>query len=107
MNAEGETLSPRILGREEKKDESIVFRIWQFLSFMASTSTKVFSLQGKGLKLDLRSDIIPHLKDVDPTTIEEVHLGGNTIGVEAAKALAEFLEKTTALKVCGGKHTRF
>ena len=66
---------------------------------MASTSAKVFSLQGKSLKLDSRSDIEPHLKDVDPTIVEEIHLGGNTIGVEAAKALAEFLEKTTVLKV--------
>lgn len=73
---------------------------------MASTSTRVFSLQGKSLKLDSRSDIEPHLKDVDPATIEEVHLGGNTIGVEAAKALAQFLEKTTVLKVCGGIHTQ-
>jgi hypothetical protein len=74
---------------------------------MASTSTKVFSLQGKSLKLDSRSDIEPHLDDVDPTVIEEIHLGGNTIGVEAAKALAEFLEKTTILKVCDGFHNRF
>lgn len=74
---------------------------------MATTSTKVFSLQGKSLKLDSRSDIEPHLKDVDPTVIEEVHLGGNTIGVEAAKALAEFLEKTTVLKVCGDVYSRF
>lgn len=60
--------------------------------------SKVFSLQGKGLKLDTRADIEPYLKDV-PTTIEEIHLGGNTIGVEAAEALAEFLAKTTHLKV--------
>jgi len=73
---------------------------------MASTSTKVFSLQGKSLKLDSRSDIESHLKGVDPTVIEEIHLGGNTIGVEAAKALAEFLEKTTVLKVCGGIYSR-
>ncbi|KAF9778712.1 hypothetical protein BJ322DRAFT_1014467 [Thelephora terrestris] len=66
---------------------------------MASTSTKVFSLQGKSLKLDSRSDIEPHLENVDPAVVEEIHLGGNTIGVEAAKALAEFLEKTTVLKV--------
>ena len=72
---------------------------------MASTSTKVFSLQGKSLKLDSRSDIDPHLKIVDPTVVEEIHLGGNTIGVEAAKALAEFLEKTTVLKVCNGIYT--
>lgn len=74
---------------------------------MAPTSTKVFSLQGKSLKLDSRSDIEPHLKGVDPTIIEEIHLGGNTIGVEAAKALAELLEKTTALKVCGRIDPRF
>lgn len=72
---------------------------------MASTSTKVFSLQGKSLKLDSRSDIEPHLNNVDPTVIEEIHLGGNTIGVEAAKTLAEFLEKTTILKVCDGIHS--
>jgi len=74
---------------------------------MTPTSTKVFSLQGKSLKLDSRSDIELHLKGVDPTAIEEIHLGGNTIGVEAAKALAEFLGKTTALKVCGGIYSRF
>jgi len=58
----------------------------------------IFSLQGRGLKLDTRADIEPYLKDV-PTTIEEIHLGGNTIGVEAAQALADFLATTTALKV--------
>ena len=61
--------------------------------------SKVFSLQGKGLKINTRADIEPYLKDV-PVTIEEIHLGGNTIGVEAAEALAEFLAKTTHLKVC-------
>ncbi|KAI0916951.1 hypothetical protein AcW2_007209 [Taiwanofungus camphoratus] len=60
--------------------------------------SKIFSLQGRGLKLDTRVDIEPHLKGV-PTTIEEIHLGGNTIGVEAARALAEFLSETTALKI--------
>lgn len=76
-------------------------------AFMASIPTKVFSLQGKGLKLDSRSDIEPHLKNVDPTVIEEIHLGGNTVGIGAAEALAEFLKKTTTLKVGGGIFTRF
>jgi Ran GTPase-activating protein 1 len=62
-------------------------------------STKILSLQGKSLKLNTRADIEPWLRDADPTIIEEIHLGGNTIGVDAAKALAEFLEKTTVLKV--------
>ena len=67
---------------------------------MASTSTtKNFSLHGKGLKLDTRADIEPYLKDVDPTIIEEIHFGGNTLGVDASQALAEFLDKTEVLKV--------
>ena len=65
---------------------------------MASDS-QILSLAGKGLKLHTREDIEPWLQDIDPTIIEEVHFGGNTIGVEAAEALAGFLDKTTSLKV--------
>ncbi|KAI0338871.1 RNI-like protein [Trametopsis cervina] len=64
-----------------------------------ATSTKIFSLHGRGLKLDSRADIAPLLQEVDPAVIEEIHFGGNTIGVEASLALAEFLEKTQALKI--------
>ncbi|KAF9483425.1 RNI-like protein [Pholiota conissans] len=63
------------------------------------TSSTIFSLHGKGLKLDTRADLEPYLKDVDPTIIEEIHFGGNTIGVDASEALSEFLSKTTVLKV--------
>ena len=59
----------------------------------------VFSLLGKQLKLDTRADIEPHLAKYDPTVIEEIHFGGNTVGVEAAQALGEFLGKTTKLRV--------
>ena len=62
-------------------------------------TSRVFSLQGKGLKLDKGEDIEPYLKDIDPTKIEEIHLGGNTLGVGASEALAEFLKKTEVLKV--------
>ncbi|KAG6813593.1 hypothetical protein H0H92_009638 [Tricholoma furcatifolium] len=65
---------------------------------MAST-TKNFSLSGRGLKLDTRADLEPILATVDPTVIEEIHFGGNTLGVEASQALGEFLAKTTVLKV--------
>lgn len=65
-------------------------------------ASKILSLHGKGLKLDTRQDLEPWLKDVDPTIIEEIHLGGNTIGVEASKALAEFIDKTTSIKVSTG-----
>lgn len=69
----------------------------------SSIMSKIFTLYGKGLKLDTRADMEPYLKDV-PTTIEEIHLGGNTIGIEAAQTIAEFLTKTTALKVRTPKH---
>ncbi|EJF63240.1 RNI-like protein [Dichomitus squalens] len=57
------------------------------------------SLLGQGLKLDTRADIAPHLVNYDPALIEEIHLGGNTIGVEAAQALADFLAKTEKLRI--------
>ncbi|KAF9262909.1 RNI-like protein [Marasmius fiardii PR-910] len=64
---------------------------------MATSST--FSLHGQGLKLDTRSDMAKHFEGVDPTKIEEIHLGGNTIGVDAALELADFLKKATSIKV--------
>ena len=69
-----------------------------------TVTAKVFSLQGKGLKLDTRADIDPYLHGVDPTRIEEIHLGGNTLGIEAAEAVADFLKKTEVLKVCSATH---
>lgn len=59
----------------------------------------ILSLHGKSLKLDTREDIAPYLADVDPAILEEIHFGGNTIGVEASEALAEFLKKAVSLKV--------
>ncbi|TFK27650.1 RNI-like protein [Coprinopsis marcescibilis] len=58
-----------------------------------------FSLKGKGLKFNTREDIETHLKDVDPSIIEEIYLGGNTIGVDASKALAEWLAKASKLRI--------
>ncbi|KAJ7134879.1 hypothetical protein C8R44DRAFT_838812 [Mycena epipterygia] len=59
----------------------------------------ILSLEGKGLKLNTRADIEPWLADIDPAKIEEIHFGGNTLGVDASLALAEFLEKATNLKI--------
>jgi Ran GTPase-activating protein 1 len=60
---------------------------------------KILSLHGRGLKLDTRADIEPLLTGLDPTTLEEIHFGGNTIGVDASLALADFLQKTQVLRV--------
>ncbi len=64
-----------------------------------ASNPKNFSLHGKSLKLDTKADIEPHLQGVDPTLIEEIHLGGNTLGVDASIALAEFLSIATNIKV--------
>lgn len=60
----------------------------------------IYSIHGKGLKLDSRADIEPYLREINPEVLEEIHLGGNTVGVEAAQALAEVLQKATKLRVC-------
>ena len=62
---------------------------------------RVFSIQGRGLHLDTTADIEPHLRDLHALrdTVEEIHLGGNTFGVEASLALATELKELTVLKV--------
>ena len=59
----------------------------------------IYSIHGKRLKLDTRADIEPYLREIHPEVLEEIHLGGNTIGIEAAQALAEVLQKATKLRV--------
>ena len=61
---------------------------------------KLFTLEGKGLKLNTGDDIEPHIKDLnDSNDYEEIRLQGNTIGVDASKALSSVLEKQKKLKV--------
>lgn len=64
------------------------------------SSKTIFSIQGKGLKLDTRADVETHLKELYAMPdVEEVHMGGNTLGVEACQTIAEILKKATKLKV--------
>ncbi|KAI0599316.1 hypothetical protein F4775DRAFT_550821 [Biscogniauxia sp. FL1348] len=66
---------------------------------MASPS-KVFSLEGKALKLDTAADLEAHigpLRAMDD--VEEVRVLGNTLGVEACKLLGEVLATKKTLKV--------
>jgi Ran GTPase-activating protein 1 len=62
-------------------------------------STKVFSLEGKGLKLDTAEDLEPHIADLRANDVEEVRLLGNTLGVGACKLLGEVLATKKNLKV--------
>ncbi len=65
-----------------------------------ATSSKIFSLEGKGLKLDTAADLEPHIKALRAMEdVEEVRLLGNTLGVEACKVLGEVLETKKMLRV--------
>lgn len=61
---------------------------------------RIFSLEGKGLKLTSADDIEPHIKPLrEMLTLEEVRLQGNTLGIEACKVLGEVLQEKKTLKV--------
>jgi Ran GTPase-activating protein 1 len=65
-------------------------------------SASVFSIHGQGLHLNTAADIEPHLRDLRAVseTVQEIHFGGNTFGINASLALAEVLKDLKALKVC-------
>ncbi|KAJ6781764.1 hypothetical protein PWT90_08822 [Aphanocladium album] len=64
-----------------------------------SDSKKMFSLEGKGLKLTTAEDVEPHIADLRANDVEEVHLLGNSLGIEACKVLGEVLATKKNLKV--------
>ena len=60
-------------------------------------TTKVFSIEGKAIKFNTAADIEPFLADLTDD-VEEIRLSGNTIGIEAAQALALALKGKTKLQ---------
>jgi hypothetical protein len=65
-----------------------------------SIMTTVFSLEGKTLKLNTAEDVAPYVKELDAIeNLEEIRLSGNTLGVEASKAIAAALKKKDSIKV--------
>lgn len=62
--------------------------------------TKVFSLEGKGLKLDTADDLEAHIADLKSMEdVEEVRMLGNTLGIGACKRLGEVLATKKSLQV--------
>lgn len=60
----------------------------------------VFDIVGKNLKLSTKDEIAPYLADLEKIEpLYEIHLGGNTFGVEASQALADVLKTKKSLKV--------
>lgn len=69
-------------------------------SFVYINMSKLFSLEGKGLKLTTAEDIEPHIQVLkENDDVEEVRFLGNTLGIEACEALAKVLETKKSLKV--------
>lgn len=67
---------------------------------MAAASTRVFSLEGKGLKLDTAEDLEAHIAGLRAMDdVEEVRLLGNTLGIGACKLLGEVLATKKSLQV--------
>lgn len=65
-----------------------------------ASSGKIFSLEGKGLKLDTAADLEPHIAELRAMgDVEEVRLLGNTLGVGACKLLGEVLATKKTLQV--------
>ncbi|RSL66716.1 hypothetical protein CEP54_003611 [Fusarium duplospermum] len=63
-------------------------------------SDKLFTLEGKGLKLDTAADLEPHIAPLRAQDdVEEVRLLGNTLGVGACKLLGEVLATKKGLRV--------
>ncbi|KAF8756129.1 Leucine Rich repeat [Rhizoctonia solani] len=63
--------------------------------------SRVFTIHGKGLTLSTREEIEPYIKQMrEIKDLEEVHFGGNTLGVEACQAIAEVLKEVDTLKAC-------
>lgn len=69
---------------------------------IGSSSTKVreFSIAGQKLKLDNASDVSEFVKQLNKAKgLEIVNFSGNTLGLEACKALASALEGHLTLQV--------
>ncbi len=67
---------------------------------MASAPPKVFSLEGKNLKLTTAHDLEPHVAKLRALEdVEEVRLLGNSLGVGACQLLGEILATKRDLRV--------
>ncbi|KAJ4271917.1 Ran GAP Rna1 [Fusarium torreyae] len=64
-----------------------------------ASSDKIFSLEGKSLKLDTAEDLEPHIAPLRSQDVEEVRILGNTLGVGACKLLGEVLATKKNLRV--------
>lgn len=64
------------------------------------SNKKIFSLECMGLKIDSAADLEKYIKELrEMEDIEEIRLQGNTLGIEACRALGEVLQTKKTLQV--------
>ncbi|KAI8940223.1 hypothetical protein NX059_003927 [Plenodomus lindquistii] len=64
------------------------------------SDTKIFSIEGQGLKLTTAEDIEPHIQALKSNdAVQEIRFLGNTLGIGASEALAKVLESKKNLQV--------
>ncbi|RXK38536.1 ran GTPase-activating protein 1 [Tremella mesenterica] len=69
-------------------------------SVSSSDNHRVWSILGKNLKADTADQLEPYFSQlVEMKDVEEVHLGGNSLGVGACEALAEVFKQKKGLKI--------
>lgn len=68
---------------------------------LTQASSGVFSIHGKGLKLTSAEDAEPYVKALHEMgqEVNRIHLGGNTLGIEACEALAKVIATKSNLEV--------
>lgn len=68
---------------------------------LTQASSGTFSIHGKGLKLTTREDAEPYVKALQEMgeEVNRIHLGGNTLGIEACQALASVIATKSNLQV--------
>ncbi|KAJ1673718.1 Ran GAP Rna1 [Spiromyces aspiralis] len=65
-----------------------------------TSDSRIFSIEGRGLTLTTAEDIKEWIEAIhNVQDLEEIRLNGNTIGVEAAEALAQVLNSKPTLRV--------
>ena len=57
------------------------------------------TIEASGLKFETREDLLQYVDSLLERDVEEVHLSGNTYGVDACRFLGEILLKKKSLKV--------
>jgi Ran GTPase-activating protein 1 len=66
----------------------------------STADSRRFTIKAATLKFDTREDILPYLKPlIESTDVEQVHLSGNTYGVEACQCIGEILSTKKNLRV--------